>query len=324
MVNDKGTNAILLLLDLSAAFDTVNHELLLKRLKNSYGIGGTVLSWLESYLSGRSFRVHVRDSKSSSCNLRIGVPQGSILGPLLFILYTKDLQEIAQKYGLSIHLYADDTQIYMAFDVHSKNPDLSNLVSCINEIRSWMSLNFLKLNEDKTEIMDIGMYQSVLKEIKLWSEIIEPVLKAKNLGFYFDHRLSLDEQIKCVQKVCNINLHNLWQIGSKLSYDLKIQLVHSCILSILDYCNCTYGALSAINLRKLQKLQNDSVRFIFNIRGKSRRKSISPFAKKLHFLPVQYRIWFKIALTVFKCINNLAPEYLKSLVTLRTPSEFGQ
>ena len=320
---DNETNALLLLLDLSAAFDTVNHRLLIRKLHNFYGIGGNVIKWLESYLSDRSFQVKIKQSNSKSYVLEIGVPQGSILGPLLFILYTKDLQDIVTKYGLSVHLYADDTQIYLALDVHSTTVDLTKITACFSEIRSWMSDNFLKLNEDKTEIMDIGLYESNIAEVQLHSETIIPVLKAKNLGFYFDHLMTLDEQILYTQKVCNINLRNLKRIASKLPYSLKIQLVYSCVFSIMVNCNSTYGALPNSTLQKLQKIQNDAVRFIFNIRGKKRWEPITPYLKRLHFLPVKFRIKFKIALLVFKCLNNLAPKYLSSLVKLRIPGRYS-
>ena len=122
--------------------------------------------------------MHVRTSKSKSYVLEIGVPQGSIIGPLMFILYKKYLQTIVAKYGLSVHLYADDTQIYFAFDVHSANFDLLNLTCCFDEVRCWMSENFLKLNENKTEFIDIGLYQNNINEIHLKNEVIKPVLKA--------------------------------------------------------------------------------------------------------------------------------------------------
>lgn len=186
-----------------------------------------------------------------------------------------------------------------------------------------MSINFLKLNEDKTEVMDVGLYDSGIKEICLHSEVIELVQKAKNLGFYLDHLMTLDEQILNTHKVCNINLCNLRRIGSKLPQPLKIQLVHSCILFLLNYCNSTYGALSCSNLQKLQKIQNEAVRFIFNIKGKKKMESVTPYLMKLHFLPVAYRIQFKIALLVFKCLNNIAPVYLNSLIKLRTPNVYS-
>ena len=315
---DKRENVVLLLLDLSAAFDTINHKLLLKKLEDLYGINGYVLKWLESYLSNRSFKVVINKSASSSCWLEIGVPQGSILGPLLFIMYTKDLEMIVNKYGFSIHLYADDTQIYFAFDVHSSHPDLTKVNLCFKEIKQWMSANFLKLNDTKTEFIDIGVYESPIYSLKLDDKvIITPVLKAKNLGFIFDHQFNLNDQINAISQACYLSLRDLGRIGSKLSEELKIQLVHSNVLSSIDYCNSVYGALSEANLHKLQKIQNNAVRFIFGINGKDKRNSITPYLKELHFLPVRYRIKYKIALLVFKCMNNSAPSYLSDLVHLR-------
>ena len=233
-------------------------------------------------------------------------------------MYTKDLEAIVTKYGFSIHLYADDTQVYFAFDVHSSNPDLSAMNLCFKEIRQWMSLNFLKLNDDKTEFVDIGVYESPIKSLVLSDEVeISPTMKAKNLGFVFDHQMNLDNQVNAVSKSCYLNLRNLGKIASHLTKELKIQLVHSNVLSFIDYCNAVYGALSESNLQKLQKIQNNAVRFIFGIYGKERRQSITPYLKKLHFLPVRYRIKYKIALLVYKCLNNLAPMYLIELLSLR-------
>jgi exonuclease III len=317
MLIDKKENVLLLLLDLSAAFDTINHDLLLKKLHSSFGIMENALNWLRSYLSNRTFKVSVNKGSSSQCTLDIGVPQGSILGPLLFILYTKDLECIVSKYGFSVHLYADDTQIYFSFDIHSDNPNLVAIKACFQEIKEWMAKNFLKLNEDKTELLDIGPYVSTVKSLNLGSLDINPVETAKNLGFLFDHQLNLDAQVNAVTRICFLNQRNLSKIGSKLSLELKIQMVHSNILCFIDYCNSAYFGLTEKNLQKLQKIQNNAVRFIYGLYGKKRRESITPYLEKLHFLPVRWRIRFKIALLVFKCINNLAPNYLKNLIHLR-------
>ena len=314
---DKKENVVLLLLDLSAAFDTINHEFLLQKLKKSYGIKGTALSWFKSYLTERTFKVTVNNVSSNECVLEIGVPQGSILGPLLFILYTKDLERIVSKYGFSIHLYADDTQVYFSFDVHSPDPDMSKVKECFRDIKQWMSNNYLKLNDGKTEFLDIGPYVSPITSLDLGETSINPVEKAKNLGFIFDHKLSLSEQVSAVSQVCYINQRNLTKIGSKLNHELKIQLVSSHILGFLDYCNAVYCGLLEKDLRRLQKIQNNAVRFIFGLYGKRRQESITPYLQKLHFLPVKFRILFKVALLVFKCINNLAPSYLQSLLSLR-------
>ena len=95
---------------MSAAFDTINHRLLLQKLQQTYGINQSLLLWLESYLSNRGVKVRVRDGESDQCSLHIGIPQGSILGPLLFILYTKSLETVVKKYGISMHFYADELQ----------------------------------------------------------------------------------------------------------------------------------------------------------------------------------------------------------------------
>ena len=127
----------------------------------------------------------------------------------------------------------------------------------------------------------------------------------------------MDDQVNAVSRMCYLNLRNLIKIGSHLSRELKIQLVHSNILSCIDYCNSVYGSLSESNLQKLQKIQNNAVRFVFGIYGKKRWQSVTPYLKELHFLPVRFRIKYKIALLVFKCINNLAPKYLLDLLSLR-------
>ena len=219
--------------------------------------------------------------------------------------------------GYSIHLYADDTQVYFAFDVHSPNPDLSSVKACFTEIKQWMALNFLKLNEENTEFIDIGPYVSPVSSLDLNDLSIEPVKKAKNLGFVFDHQLSLNEQISAVSQKCYLNQRNLYRIASKLSYELKIQLVHSNILCFIDYCNSVYSTLTIKQLHSLQKIQNTAVRFIFNLYGEKSREHIMPYLKKLHFLPVHYRIKFKISLLMFKCINNIAPPYLSEIINLR-------
>ena len=320
MMIDKKRNVLLLLLDLSAAFDTINHKLLLQKLKNMYGIDGTALSWIQSYLAGRSFSVKVNKTSSSSCTLTIGVPQGSILGPLLFILYTKDLEQLVKRYGLTVHLYADDTQIYFSFDAEGSDPDLTRIQACFLEIKRWMAENFLKLNENKTEAIELGMYENCISSVPLGATSIQPADKAKNLGFQFDDQMSLDLQVNAVTQKCFMNLRDLQRIGTKLTHDLKVQLVHSMIFSHLDYCNAVFGSLSEANLNKLQKIQYSAVTFICGLKGKDRFQSLSPFLKELHFLPVRSRIKYKIALLVFKCVNNISPEYLSDMLTVRDPN----
>ena len=325
-LNDTKNKVVLLLLDLSAAFDTVNHNLLLSKLKKHYGLSSVVLKWFQSYLAERSFTVSIKQSRSNRCYLRIGVPQGSILGPILFILYTKELNLIANKHGFHIHLYADDTQLYIEF-----NPlfqDMSSIeekvVLCLEEIKHWMSSNNLKLNPDKTEALTAQSRNNhetwSVNSIKTSTcgDSIELSGVVKSLGVLFDEFLTFEDHVNKVVQCCNIHLRNLWVIGSKLSYDLKRQLVHCLIFSKLDYCNGLLFGLPDYIVNKLQKVQNSCVRFLFNKRSYGNWESVTHLLKQAHFLPIRQRIKYKIALTVFKCINNIAPPYITKCITMKS------
>ena len=203
-MSDTKSKVILLLLDLSAAFDTVCHEILLTKLHNKFGLKGTVLQWLKSYLNDRSFTVNIEKSKSGKCMLTIGVPQGSILGPILFILYTKELETIAKKHGFMIHLYADDTQIYIKFSPLFENfHDIEvKIVLCFQEISEWMVHNKLKLNSDKTEALIIksrnnfDLEETCIASVQLnVSEKIDCSETVKSLEVYFDNYLTFDYHI---------------------------------------------------------------------------------------------------------------------------------
>lgn len=148
---DSGKSAVLLLLDLTAAFDTVDHQVLLSRLEMCVGIKGTVLNWFRSYLSGRTFTVHLGPYCSKRAPLSCGVPQGSILGPVLFSIYLLPLGSIFKRYSISFHCFADDLQIYVP--LKQNNCSLHALLSCLKDIKDWLALNFLHLNNEKTEIL---------------------------------------------------------------------------------------------------------------------------------------------------------------------------
>ena len=141
------------LLDLSAAFDTIDHDLLLSILTEWFGIDGVVLQWVRSYLSGFSQLVKVYGVLSTPQLLLCGVPPGSVLGPLLFTMYTTPLSSITA-FGLKHHLYADDTQIYTYFVADDITQSLIVVQNCMLVIQVWMNQNMLKLNSSKTEFHD--------------------------------------------------------------------------------------------------------------------------------------------------------------------------
>ena len=136
---DKGSAVALIMLDLLAAFDTIDHTILLSRLQELFGVQGQALSWFNSYLSHRTQRVSVGNVISDSLELDFGVPQGSVLAPTLYSLYTKPISDIIRKFDLSYHSYADDTQLYISIENHSNMDNLLAVVkNCVHEIKMWM------------------------------------------------------------------------------------------------------------------------------------------------------------------------------------------
>uniref|UniRef100_A0A9J7ZGW8 Reverse transcriptase domain-containing protein n=1 Tax=Cyprinus carpio carpio TaxID=630221 RepID=A0A9J7ZGW8_CYPCA len=188
-------SSVLILLDLSAAFDTVNHQILLSTLRKM-GLSGTALQWFKSYLSDRSFMASWRGEVSKSQQLATGVPQGSVLGSLLFSIYMTSLGSVIQKHGFSYHCYADDTQLYFSF-----RPDDPTVVACISaclsDISSWMNDHHLQLNLTKTELLVVPANPSFHHNfsIQLGSSTITPSRTARNLGVVMDHQLSFTDHI---------------------------------------------------------------------------------------------------------------------------------
>jgi len=134
------------LLDLSAAFDTIDYSILLHRLSSWFGFYGTVISWLTSYLSSRSFVISINSTSSATSPLRHGVPQGSVLGPLLFILYTTPLSSLISDSSVGHHLFADDTQLFISFRVPEFSANILYLQNTIDLVSQWMSTNLLSIN----------------------------------------------------------------------------------------------------------------------------------------------------------------------------------
>ena len=141
---------ILLLLDLYVAFDTIDHEILLQRLRVSGGVWGTALAWFKSYLTGRTQSVKIHNTTSKPRLLSYSVPQGSVLGPLLFTLYSAPIASIVRRHGLIAQLYADGTQLYIVFDQDAAAQTIKRIEACVMKIKACMAMNWLNLNDEKT------------------------------------------------------------------------------------------------------------------------------------------------------------------------------
>ena len=317
---DHGKIVFLVLLDMSAAFDTVDHPILLERFKTQFGIDGSVLSWFNSYLDNRNVRVSVNNNLSNEHILTYSLPQGSIIGPQGFIMYTSPIGEIIRRYNISFHCYADDIQLYAEYDPKipgDRERALNNLSKCISEINTWMVHNMLQLNQDKTEFYIIGTGKATKNLsnviLKLGDLSVEPSATIKNLGVVFDCTLNMSAHVSHLCKTINFHIRNLWRIRRFLSQEACHHAVRSLVLSRIDYANSLLLGAREGDLTRLQRLQNRAARLVFAC-GRDRRST--DLMNALHWLPVKQRIYFKIVLHIYKCLSCTAPTYLCNLINL--------
>ena len=188
MMNDilhalnNGDATVVTLLDLSAAFDTIDHNILCQRLEHLYGISGTPLNWFRSYLSNRTQTVTINNKLSQPTLLKFGVPQGSVLGPILFILYTKPLTTLIRRHSISNQSFADDTQLHDSCRPDQIDTSVQGMQDCISDVKTWMTSNKLKLNDDKTECLLIVSNRTSLPNPHIGDTDILFSLQAKKSG----------------------------------------------------------------------------------------------------------------------------------------------
>jgi hypothetical protein len=264
--------SLLVLLDLSAAFDTIDHSILLNRLKYNVGVNGTALSWFASYLTNRKQRIHLNGSISEEFVLKYGVPQGSCLGPLLFIIYASEMFSIIENHLMDSHGYADDTQLYCSLNPNCVNDQVvavQEMENCISNLRYWANGSKLKMNDDKTECMLIGTRQQLAKlsfdHIAVGEKSIFPSRTVKNLGIQMDSNLTFHEQINKLCKSSFYFLYNIRKIRKYLTKDVTATLVHAFVISRLDCCNSVLYGLPAYQIAKLRRVQNAAARLVYMV-----------------------------------------------------------
>ena len=318
---DRGNCVLLILLDLSAAFDTIDHSILLSRLEARFGVTGSALEWLNAYLCNRIQYITIDGARSSASDLAFGVPQGSVLGPILYTLYTAPIADIISSYGLQYHLYADDTQLYIPITFSTAVESLTVIETCLAHIQSWMKINKLKLNNEKTEFILFSGQRSNTKDLEdslfLQGSKIELSRAVRNLGFHFDTTLSFECHVGKICQSTHFHLRNIGKIRHLIDNDTCKLLVNSLITSRIDYCNSLLIGANAKCINRLQAIQNKAARLI----TKSRKYDhITPILRDLHWLPVKQRIEFKILLTTYNILNDNGPSYLKDLLECYEPS----
>ena len=317
---DSEHATILLLIDLSAAFDTVDINLLLDILENDIGIKGIALMWFSSFLTGRTQRVQIDNSLSDILPVLFGVPQGSVLGPVLFNIYSSSLSLAINSFGFQTSGYADDNNAYESFALTFQLNILSQqLPKLLDLIHDWMNLFFLKMNPDKTEI--IMLLPQQLKDVHtingcIFSDgsCIRFAKFVKNLGYILDRHLNMETHVNSIVSQCFKYISDIGKIRKFLTDKHTQILVHSVISSRLDYCNSLLYGINKSEINKLQKVQNAAARLVYRRR---KHESISDYLRKLHWLRVEARIVFKMLVLVFKCLHNMAPECIVNLIDVK-------
>jgi hypothetical protein len=321
---DDGDGVLVVMLDLSAAFDTLDHNILLRRLETCVGLHGASLTWMESYLRGRSQRVCIRDSVSDKVQLEIGVPQGSVLGPLLFLIYILPLKDLINSFRVLRHGYADDSQLYDRLRL--KNPQeiqntVRNMERCLVEVRSWMQSNKLRLNDAKTEVLIVAKpnQRKCVHDItiKIGDSNITPTKCVKNLGGYMDECMTMERQVQTVVRNTNFHIRRISKIRHFLDTNTCAKVITATVTSRLDYHNALLCGIHNKHLKSLQVAQNNAARLLSR---SSRREHITPILKQLHWLPIRHRVTFKVLTLVHSALHSdIAPEYLRSLFTVYRP-----
>ncbi len=305
---DNGHYVGIVLLDLQKAFDTVNHSILIKKLFD-YGMSINVINWFKSYLNDRSHVTIINGVKSNERQAICGIPQGSILGPLLFILYINDLPNYVS--NVKVSMYADDTALY-----YNSN-DIDDIVVKMNKdlenIRQWLIRNKLSLNVKKTDFMIIGSSQKLNRiansdiNIHINGERIQRVNECKHLGVIIDDTLTWSKHITHITKKIAPGLFYLRKSKNIIPYDMQCTLYNAIIAPHFNYCNVVWGNCNLTLQNKLQVLQNRAAKII---KGVDRYTSSTQTLKDLKWDNLKVKQFQNEAITMYKAVNNILPTYI--------------
>ena len=254
---------LLVLLDLSADFDTADPGSLLTRLRSKLGLNGTAISWFCSYLPGRAQRISVQGALSNVFHLRYGVPQGSCLGSLLFNMYSSKIFDIVGRHLPQVHCYADDSQLYLSFNpscATSHDGAIRLMETYISDVKQWMTSDKLILNNEKTEFIVIAsrhlFKKAAVNTIRVGDCDVSKVSVVRNLGAWFDDELTMAVHITKMCSAAFYLLRNIRRIGKYLSMDAAAPLIHFFVSSRIDYCNSLLYGVPKCHIDKLQRVQN--------------------------------------------------------------------
>ena len=285
----KGNISVLALLDFSSAFDTIGHPILVHRLHADFGFTDTVLHWFSSFLTDRTHYVSLSNHCSAFTPVHSGVPQGSVLGPILFTMYIKPLSAIIDSHSIIHHSFADDLQLQMSAPPDRISELLHSMQSCISDVKAWATANMLKLNDNKTELMLVTSKRtkhlhSLPTSITMGNAQIPFKKSVKNLGFTLDCHPTMNAHVSNIARTCYFELRRLASIRRFLTITATATLVSAFVLSRIDSCNSLLFGSTHDVTSHLQRIQNYAARVILRLPKSS---SIAIHIKSLHLLPVK-------------------------------------
>ena len=311
---DKGKMIGVVLVDFKKAFDLVDHNILLDKL-SLYGIKGEALSWFNTYLTQRKQQVSVNNCKSDFKHVSYGVPQGSILGPLLFLLFINDLPLYTN--NVYTDLYADDTTVY---DIQDSVEEIeTNLQSTLNNLHAWCRDNGMILNSSKTKVLLVTTTQKRQRlqnenlDLKFNNESLTMITNDKILGVYVDNNLTWSEHIKHLSRKITSSIWLLSKMKKFLSQGHRVQFYKSYIQPHIDFCNIIWGSSSETNKLKIFKLQKRACRVILDYNV----EDIHEAMKSLKIMSVYDRLYLRKAKFMFKVAKNMTPTYITENFTPR-------
>ena len=303
---DQGELTGAIFLDLKKAFDTVNYNVLLSKLEH-LGIKGRALDWFSNYLSNRYQSTLLNNVQSDFKQVTVGVPQGSILGPLLFISFINDLPNVVSK--AKTVLYADDTAIMFSAKTVSNIEEVLNKE--LSSVAKWMENNKLSVNASKTKVMLFGSHHK-LKDaqlnISLNKVMLEQVQVFKYLGLYFDPHLKWKAHIDKTTSKISQRLGIVKRIRQYIDQGTMNMLYNAIVLPHIDYCCPIWSTAADKHVNKIQILQNHVARV--TLRCKVRDKHVSAIYDELKWMTVRQRADYFTLTLIYRCVHGLAPDYL--------------